>query len=52
MGGVGVNIFNSCTHILAHMHGSSYDCVRAWEGPTGAGGHLAGCPSMVRNLWG
>ena len=52
------------THILAHMHGSSY------EGPVGIGwcacdmsttympswlGWLAGCPSMVRtlsDLWG
>ena len=38
MGGVGVVYTHAST-----MHGSSYDCVRALEGPTGAGGRRMVC---------
>ena len=30
-------------HILAHMHARPSGCVRAWEGPKGAGGRRMVC---------
>ena len=46
MGGVGVNEYSISVHtyILAHYaHGSSYDCIRVWEGLTGASGRRMVC---------
>ena len=33
-----MNEYLISVHILAHRHARPYDCVRAWEGPMGAGG--------------